>query len=205
MTDCPYAEMRDLLPDWVHGSLNGSAASQVARHVAACAACRAESELLRSMRSALHREPTIDIQRVAAAVTARTLGASHRRASPRPWRFIAGGIAVAASLLIGALLLRSDAGPAATMTPVAVTMPTGRAEDSAAARVPADSPALAVAPAAVPEPVIRLADAGLAGGTALAELGDDQLEALLRRLDAMEALPETSPAPAILTDFEVRE
>jgi hypothetical protein len=38
----------------------------------------------------------------------------------------------------------------------------------------------------------------------LSDLEVDQLEALLRRLDAIEALPQTSPAPLLTTDLEDR-
>jgi hypothetical protein len=166
MTDCPRAEIRDVLPDWVNGSLDESSAADVAEHVATCAACAEETELLRALRGVLVREPHIDVRRVAGSVTARTLGGAVA-ARPRRWSGpVFGGVAIAASAVFLAILLQSPNGPDSTTVPQ-------RAE--------------------------------LAVGGALSDLGEDQLELLLRRLDGMEALPQTSPAPAIVTAFEVRE
>jgi hypothetical protein len=210
MIDCPRTDVRDLLPDWVNGSLGEPASTDVAEHVTTCAACADEAELLRSVRGILVREPDIDVGRVAAAVTARTLGRGEERARRRWWRPVLGGLAVAASALFGALLLQRDAEPEAG-APVAQTDSSRATQPVAAmpddprpdpARIPDDS--ATPERGASPEPELRLAGVELAVGGALADLGDDQLEALLRRLDSMEALPQTSPAPALITDFEVR-
>ena len=208
MTDCPSAEIRDQLPDWVHGSLRASAASEVAAHLANCPACTAEADLLRRVRNALGTDPAIDLDRMIAAVTERTLGHATRDERRVRWHApVFGGIAVAASILFGVLLMQRDADPDARLTPVAVSDTGG-----ARAIVPDDSvrpgsPAAADRGARdepTASPALRLAESGLSVGGALADLGDDQLEALLQRLDAIEALPQTSPAPALSTDFEVQ-
>lgn len=36
MTDCPRADMRDLLPDLMHGALDAAARAEVERHVMTC-------------------------------------------------------------------------------------------------------------------------------------------------------------------------
>ena len=166
MTDCPRADIRDVLPDWVNGSLDESLSADVAEHVATCAACAGESELLRALRGVLSREPQINVSRVAQSVTARTLGGTMEAPARRWWRPVLGGVAVAASAVFVGILLQQPNGP-----------------DSATGQQRAE----------------------LAVGGALSDLREDQLELLLRRLDAMEALPQTSPAPAIITAFEVRE
>jgi anti-sigma factor RsiW len=166
MTDCPRADIRDALPDWVNGSLDESLAADVAEHVATCGACAAESELLRDLRGVLVREPQIDVPRIAETVTARTLGGTVEAPVRRWWRPVLGGVAVAASAVFVGILLQPPDGPEST-----TVQP--RAE--------------------------------LAVGGALSDLREDQLEVLLRRLDGMDALPQTSPAPAIITAFEVRE
>ena len=159
MTDCPRTDIRDALPDWVHGSLDDAATADVAEHLSTCATCAAEAQLLRSIRAVMPREPRIDVQRVAAAVVERT--SSPRRSGHRGpgWRTALGGVAVAASVALGVLLIQRD--------------------DRATAS---------------PDPVV--------GG--LADLRVDQLETLLHRLDAIEALPQTSPAPTLITHLEVR-
>lgn len=199
MTDCPNAEIRDLLPDWVHGTLRGHAASEVAAHVATCEPCAREVELLKALRGAMDIDPPIDVERVAAAVTQRTLGAAGR---PKRRRLvpIVGGLAVAASALFAAFLVSEGEEGDATMTPVSAV---AGAPDTAMPRATGSSDS-GSAGAVVSPPAMRLADAGMGVGGALSDLDDAGLEALLQRLDAMEAIPLVSPSPAVVTDFEVQ-
>lgn len=53
MRDCPNLEMRERLPDLLHGVLHADEAAAVRAHVAECAECRAELEMLESVRGAL--------------------------------------------------------------------------------------------------------------------------------------------------------
>ncbi|HKV51622.1 MAG TPA: zf-HC2 domain-containing protein, partial [Gemmatimonadaceae bacterium] len=62
--------MRDLLPDLLNERLDAATRAEVARHVASCAECAAELELVRAMRSALAPAPRVDVARIAAAVSA---------------------------------------------------------------------------------------------------------------------------------------
>jgi len=41
-------------------------------------------------------------------------------------------------------------------------------------------------------------------GGGLGDLEEDQLAALLRRLESMDAVPPISPAPAVITDFDIQ-
>ena len=167
MTDCPRTDIRDILPDWVNGSLEHDAADDVAEHLTTCAACRDEADLLGQLRVALSAEPAIDVHRVAATVVARTSSVGVHARRSRPWRAVVGGLAVAASVIFGALLIQ-------------------RAGD--------------------PDPIAerRAASAELPVAGGLADLEEDQLEALLVRFDEIEALPQTSTAPAIFTTFAVQ-
>jgi anti-sigma factor RsiW len=205
MTDCPNADIRDQLPDWVNGSLSLEVAADVEAHLAKCSACTAEAHLLRALRDALRTEPEVDLGRIESAVTARTRGSAVRSERPRRWRPLLGGLAVAASVVLGMLLLREASEPPAARSPMVAVAPDSATPEPASGFAP-DEPATPRDPAAatISEPPLRLAEAGLSVGGALADLGDEQLEAFLRRLDAMDALPQTSPAPAIITDFEVR-
>ena len=49
MTDCPNAEIRDLLPDYVHDQLNATDFARVEQHVASCADCAEEVALLQTV------------------------------------------------------------------------------------------------------------------------------------------------------------
>ena len=83
MRDCPNAEMRDQLPAYVHGRLDASARAAVEAHLAGCADCAAEIELLQSLAVALSAKlPVIDSRRIVAALP--KPGASSRTLVP--WR-----------------------------------------------------------------------------------------------------------------------
>lgn len=167
MTDCPRSEIRDLLPDWVNGSLERDAAADVSEHITTCAACRDEADLLGRLRVVLSPEPEIDVRRVAERVVERTSARGARAARGKSWRAMVGGLAIAASVVFGALLIQGEDDPAALSD-------------------------------------IQAANAELPVAGGLAGLEEEQLEALLDRLDSMEALPQTSTAPAIFTNVALQ-
>lgn len=68
MVDCPRDDIRDLLPDLVHDQLEPQARVRVEQHLADCAACTAELELLRALRASAFATPRVDADRIAAAV-----------------------------------------------------------------------------------------------------------------------------------------
>ena len=70
MTECPNANVRDLLPDLVHGRLDAETRVMVEAHLAGCADCAAEQALLRDLRASLRRTPHLDLAAIAAAVPA---------------------------------------------------------------------------------------------------------------------------------------
>lgn len=75
MRDCANAEMRDQLPGYVHGRLGAGARAGVETHVASCADCAAELELLRSIAGAMAealgaRATPVDVDRIVAALPA---------------------------------------------------------------------------------------------------------------------------------------
>lgn len=69
MRDCANGELRDLLPDWVHGRLDADRARQVATHVACCSDCVEEVALLRDLAASLTAAaPRVDIAAIVAAL-----------------------------------------------------------------------------------------------------------------------------------------
>ncbi len=87
MSDCPNAEVRDLLPDLLHDRLDARTRAMVVAHVDGCADCRSELELLRSLRGSLDRAtPRVDVDRIVAALPApaSVRPGQHRRA----WRVL---------------------------------------------------------------------------------------------------------------------
>jgi hypothetical protein len=216
MTDCTRTDIRDALPDWVNGSLDEAAGAEVGEHLTMCAACGAEVELLRAVRGVMASAPDLDVHRVAETVVQRTIPShapAHRRTR---WPAVLGGLAVAASVAIGMLLIQRTDPESASPPPVAqirgddpAPQNTNRPvapDDSAegAERSGRDSPGVRQAPDAPIEPAMRLAASEMRVSGGLGDLDVDELEALLRRLDAIEALPQTSPAPTVITNLEVQ-
>ena len=203
MTDCPRGDMRDLLPDLLHERLDAATRAEVARHVASCAECAAELELLRSMRSALSPAPRVDVRRIAAAVAAargapappdvRPLATAP---APRAGRRIAWRIA--AALVVAALGLltwvQTEGGP-----PVVATAPPHHADSvpSAPAVVAArpDTPSHASATTATPAAPTMLASRGLVMDGGVTDLSDGDVRLLLQSLDSLTAIPDADPSP----------
>lgn len=181
MTDCPNGEMRDLLPDLLHDRLSPARRAEVEAHVASCADCRDELELLAVMRGTLRAAPAVDVASIVAALPARQ--ASVRR-TWGGWRAAA---AVAAIAVGGASLViaRHDT-PVATPSVTVATTPVVRAPDTA--------PVIVAPPA--PAPVQRVAQAParreLAVAGTVADLSDEELTALLAGLESLDAMPSTS-------------
>lgn len=96
MRDCSNAEMRDALPDLMHGRLADDRRATVQRHVDGCADCRAELALLERVRGSVP-VPAIDPARIVAALPAAP-GRTTRRvpAASTAWR-----VAAAVLLLVG--------------------------------------------------------------------------------------------------------
>jgi hypothetical protein len=67
MRDCPNAEMRDALPDLMHGTLSQDRQAEVRAHVDACEPCRRELELLVRVRGAVSA-PVVSTDRIVASI-----------------------------------------------------------------------------------------------------------------------------------------
>lgn len=227
MSDCVNATMRDVLPDFVHGQLDAARTTEVRGHLADCAHCAAEVELLGAVMSAAPAAPKIDVDRIARALPTPTRYGFllHRgggtgapltpvvspamRHRPRVWSRpvvkIAAAVAIVAagglSLLVGRDVLRPDrqVGQVAP-PPLVVSGSTPRAS----------TPKLPVAAAPAPrtsEPQARqeavASSAGISLAGELQELSDEHLETLLAEMDRMDGLPAVEPdalEPAIGND-----
>src|SRR5690349_22655830 len=72
MTDCPNGEMRDQLPDLLHGRLTDTARAVVLAHVGDCIDCQAEMELLKGLHGTLTYGLNVNVARVSLAVIEQT-------------------------------------------------------------------------------------------------------------------------------------
>jgi anti-sigma factor RsiW len=191
MIDCPNAEIRDRLPDFVHGQLDAEARAAVAAHAAGCAACAAELALLRELRATLRTGPAVDVARIVAALPApparrtRPAGLAH----PPQWRRFDWRIAA------GIVALAVGSGSA-----IVVTM-SGRDSGAVDRRVAVGSDARPVdpTPGAAPDSV-TVADLSIDAD--LGEATSMELQELLADLEAFDGLPAGEPEPTLSTPGE---
>lgn len=197
MTECTNLEMRDLLPDYARGALVGAAVAAVERHLADCAACRAELAVVRNAQLVLGVTARVDTTRIAAAVVrsaatrrdaTRAVAQARRRrmwtapSSRRMWLAAASLVAVAGA---AALATRSDQPASVEDSPRVVVQ-----VDSPTSPTPGGTtPGAPVRPATRP---MRSNELGVGGG--LTDLADAELESLLRELEGLDAQFEVEPA-----------
>ena len=177
MSDCLNVEIRELLPEYLNGTLSASRRAEVEAHITGCAECADELTVLRLVREAYAGSPAVNVNAIVAALpkkSARPAIRSVGAGAPvgRSWRRSqAFQIAAAVSFIaLGGISLA-----------VARSFFNGN--------VPAVQRDTLVV-SGMETPAISFA-----GG--VSDLGDDDLEALLTALETIEALPvtETSDPP----------
>ena len=209
MNDCPNADVRDLLPDLMHGRLDAATRASVEAHVAGCADCAAELGLLRDLRAA-RGTPAVDIAAIVAVVP--TYRAAPRR-SWVGWRaaatitvLVAGASSVAVLQRgigpVNGPTVRSAIAPVAVPTPApsrpvtVTTTPTAPVRVQAPVTIPRLSEPTHVATPLTPVAVRAGRELAMGGGS-LGELDDRQLASLLKDIESLDAVPsvEVDNAP----------
>jgi anti-sigma factor RsiW len=191
MLDCPNAEVRDRLPDLVHGQLAGEELAEVERHVAACAACAAELALIREVRSSLRAETEVRPSIVAASVRSRLrpAGSARRVGGSRFSRGVQWRVAAGIALLIGASYL------ATTVAPGAGDGGGGaRASDGMIGSIHPGSGA-----------VQSVASAELSFEVAAPGISESELLGLAREIDAFDGLPPEIPGTILSIPDDMTE
>ena len=171
MTECFDPEVRDYLPDLVHGRLGEVDTATMLAHVEACESCARELALLREVKAAAPVAPKIDVGAIVSALPVVSVPAP---AAPVRRNFTLLRLVVAAAVVIsGALVLNTQSG----------VMPR-----LAQAPEQAESASRAAAPAPVASEAASLS---LVSG--VQELTDEQIETLLTQIDDIEAIPASEP------------
>jgi len=167
MTDCLNVEIRELLPEYLSGTLSARRREEVREHVTACEDCAQELALLQLVREAYaEAAPAVNVGAIVAALPRQA-----SRPAIRSWRRSqAFQIAAAVSFIaLGGISL-------AVVRSFSNGDPTGAPVDSVVAANTAatngNMPAIS-----------------FAGG--ISDLGDEDLEALLSALESIQALPVT--------------
>lgn len=68
MNECMKREIREMLPDVLHGTLVPTEQARIEKHLATCDQCRQELEVLRLVHGAAVFAPSIDIERVVRQI-----------------------------------------------------------------------------------------------------------------------------------------
>ena len=212
MRECEKEDLRDALPEYVAGRLAGPGRARVAEHIAGCADCAAEADLLRVAHQVMTQDtPRVDAGRIVAALPAppravagpvlvrsdagvASAGRAARPIAPRAaqasgfrpmwtgWRIAAAVSTIAVGGLSVAVL--RDLG-ATRRGLIAVPAVVASATTQAAPATPGGD-----------SEHIASADAGMALGGGLSDLSDVEMEGLLKDLDGIEASPSDEPDAA---------
>lgn len=175
MSDCSNIEIREALPELLHGRLDAIKAPKVREHIARCAECAAELELLQRVQRAYAATPAVNTAAIVAALprrrTRRAFSLGILRAAAAIVLLLAGG------LIIRAAMSGSENGKS---NQVVVT--------------PQDTPAVA-AQRDTPVTIHRSTQPRVLA-MSLSELDDldaDEMESLLSALERIDAAPVAEP------------
>ncbi len=171
MNDCPNAEIRDQLPDLLHGRLDGAARARVEMHVGACADCAAELEMLRGMRGA-SPAPHVDVEGIVSALPAPRRA---RRVGLHVWQIAAAVVFLAAG--------------GSTLATYVHRL--HKADSTAAVRVASRQDSATGSDAA------QAGDVELSVGYGYSDLTDAQLEILLKDVEDLKAVPMADPETSV--------
>jgi hypothetical protein len=207
MNDCPNADMRDLLPDLVHGRLDRATRALVEAHVGSCADCRTELALLRDLRATFGATRAVDVSRIVASIPAYRTSAPRRGSGLR--------IAAAVTLLVagGASVVVfnrtrpiqetvAQSAPSEQAAPRVDASDVGRGSVTVATRPETSStrtvvPERAATAPALPHGVSEGRELAMAGS--LIDLSDRELDALLRDIESLDALPSTDVEASMIS------
>lgn len=112
MNECMEREIQDLLPDVLHGTVGAAERTRVEAHLASCALCRRDLEVLRAVQSAAVFTPAIDVPGIVRRIPPHgiTVPAVERPArSPVVKWLVAAALALVAIGGGSALLTHGDA------------------------------------------------------------------------------------------------
>ena len=210
MFDCANVEIRELLPDFVAGTVDTATRARVADHLAGCAECASEVETLRLVRSAFAAAPAIDLQRVVSALPKPPVVVRGGRDRAPVKRWVDWRIAAAlTTITVGALSV-------AVANRRSPSVDGGVIDTSEAVVSRFDSQAVpgpTVTPQPHPKPPVRLlggrdtvrpasTKAQLSFGGGVADLDDESIRALLGALEEIDRAPvapsaEPDPTPVL--------
>lgn len=201
MNECTNTEIREMLPDLLHGALRADAMKRAEAHLATCEECREELNVLRAVKSAAVFAPTIDVDQVVRRIPpyGTIVPAVELPARTRPrlvsW-LVAATLAIAVIGVGSMLVTRQNATD--NPTSVAATLPSARIPTQPApvtSKTP-DAGALSGAAAVTRQPHTH----ALALAADVDGLSDGNLVQLMNDMSRFDALPAAEAEPVISVD-----
>ena len=200
MNRCTDSDIRELLPDLLHGTLAANARGRVEAHLATCGECREELDVLRTIKTAAVFAPRIDVDLVVRQIP------PYRTVVPvteRPVRTRAVSWLVAATMAIvviggGSLVLMKPKivnDPRAVASTERPSAPNPAESTAASSRIPAAGATGKTSVVSAP-PHPR----ALALAANVDDLSDGDLRQLMNDMNRFDALPASEPEPVISVD-----
>jgi hypothetical protein len=195
MNKCIERDIQEMLPDLLHSTLARDARARVEAHLAGCAECSTDLEMLRTVMAAAVFAPSIDVDRVVRQIPPYTpvVPAIER---PARMRLVSWLVAASLALVVasgGSLLLQQR-----------VNLPRSIPRDAGALKVAQGDGSTPKTPSRVTPATPGLAVAPRPHALALANdvegLSDGDLRQLMSDMDRFDALPAPEPEPVISVD-----
>jgi anti-sigma factor RsiW len=199
MNKCTDNDLREMLPDLLHGALSADVRERAEAHLATCEECREDLKILRAVKSAAVFAPVIDANRVVRQIPPyRTIGpAPELPARPRLVSWLVAASLAVTVVGVGSLLVTRQV---ATKAPVAVTS----TQTEGQIVTPPESVASKARATVTPPDVIVSTAQPRTHALALAAdvdgLSDGNLMQLMNEMNRFDALPASEPDPVISVD-----
>jgi hypothetical protein len=198
MNKCTELDIREMLPDLLHGALGADARARVEAHIASCEDCAEELQVLRTVKSAAVFIPAIDVASVVRQIPPyRTIVPAAQ--APARSRFVSWLVAASLAVVVlggGSLLMvqkTPTVGRVATLGRSTSPNAAPTKLSNTGGRATTDTPR---APAISTTP----APHALAFASSVDGLSDNNLRQLMNDMDSFDALPASEPGPAISVD-----
>jgi len=196
MNKCTEIEIQEMLPDVLHGSLDGRERARLEAHLLTCESCRGDLDVLRAVKAAAIFAPAINVDSVVRQIPPyrSILPGVEKPARARVVQWLVAAAVVLGVVGGGSLVLSKQI--RTSQPPVAVIVP----ESIKIAKAPeVAGSALAVAPKVIEVSATSRPQA-LALSTDVENLSDGNLVQLMNDMDQFDALPAAEPEPVISVD-----
>ena len=196
MNKCTEIEIQEMLPDVLHGSLDGRERARLEAHLLTCESCRGDLDVLRAVKGAAIFAPAINVDSVVRQIPPyrSILPGVEKPARARVVQWLVAAAVVLGVVGGGSLVLSKQI--RTSQPPLAVIVP----ESIKIAQAPeVTGSTLAVAPKVIEVSATSRPQA-LALSTDVENLSDGNLVQLMNDMDQFDALPAAEPEPVISVD-----